>query len=215
MSKIATVLLIDDHVIVRKALVGMVNSFPGFTVIGDVNGYEELVVFLENNVPPPDILLLDIQMPVKNGFEVAEWMKLAYPTVKMLALSSEAENDTIAKVIKKGALGYVHKSAGPEEVLKGLETVLTGNLYLSQKDLNTFSQSLQSQSFFVTENLYLSPREKTYLKYLCSSLSLKEIATEMNLSVRTLEDIKDALTVKIKVSTRQEMVIFAVKNGYD
>ena len=215
MSNPIPVLLIDDHVIVRKALVGMVNSFPGFTVIGDVNGYEELVVFLENNVPPPDILLLDIQMPVKNGFEVAEWMKLAYPTVKMLALSSEAENDTIAKVIKKGALGYVHKSAGPEEVLKGLETVLTGNLYLSQKDLNTFSQSLQSQSFFVTENLYLSPREKTYLKYLCSSLSLKEIATEMNLSVRTLEDIKDALTVKIKVSTRQEMVIFAVKNGYD
>ena len=213
MSKPITVLLIDDHVIVRKALVGIVNSFPGFTVIGDVDGYNELVEFLEQHVPP-DILLLDIQMPIKNGFEVAEWMRIAYPTVKMLALSSEAENDTIAKIIRKGALGYVHKSAGPEEVLKGLQTVITGNMYLSQKDLNTFTQSLQSDNFYATENLYLTPREKEYLKHLCSRKTIKEIGVEMNLHVRTLEDIKDGIAAKINVHTRQEMVMFAVKNGY-
>ncbi|MFY8126860.1 MAG: response regulator [Chitinophagaceae bacterium] len=213
MSKPTTVLLIDDHVIVRKALASMVNSFPNFTVVGDVDGYHQLVEFLENNVPPPDILLLDIQMPIKNGFEVAEWMKLAYPSVKMLALSSEAENDTIAKIIRKGALGYVHKSAGPEEVLKGLQTVLTGNIYLSQKDLVTFTQSLQSDNFYATENLYLNPREKEYLKQLCTSKTIKEISVEMNIPVRTLEDVREALGAKLKVHTRQEMVMFAVKNG--
>lgn len=214
MSNPTTVLLIDDHVIVRKALAGMVNSFPGFTVVGDVDGYSQLVAFLETHAPPPDILLLDIQMPEKNGFEVAEWMRLAYPTVKMLALSSEAENDTIAKIIRKGALGYVHKSAGPEEVLKGLQTVITGSMYLNQKDLNTFTQSLQSDNFYATENIYLLPREREYLVHLCTAKTAKEISIEMNIHVRTLEDIRETLCAKLKVHTRQEMVMFAVKNGY-
>lgn len=207
-----SVLLIDDHEIVRKAIAGIVAMFPNFEVVGDVGGYESLETFLANG-EAPDLLLLDIVMPGKDGFEVAEWVKKNYPTVKILALSSEAQPETIVRIIRKGANGYIHKSCGPAELLNAMEVVLKGNTYLSQKDFNTFSEALQGNILVNDTAEDLNEREIQYLKHLCTSLTNKEIADKMFISIRTLEDIRDKVTEKIGVNTRQEMVFYAVKKG--
>lgn len=208
-----SVLLMDDHEIVRKAIAGIVQLFPNFEVWGDLGEFEVLENFLANG-KAPDLLLLDIVMPGKDGFEIAEWIRENYPSVKILALSSEAEPETIVKIIKKGANGYIHKSCGPAELLGAMEAVLKGNTYLSQNDFNSFSEVLQNKTLAAQVNAEsLTDREKEYLKYLCTALTNKEIAEKMFISPRSLEDVKAKLAEKIGVSSRQEMAIYAVKKG--
>lgn len=208
-----SVLLIDDHEVVRKALAGIVAMFPTFEVIGDVGGYQALESFLANG-QPPDLLLLDIVMPGKDGFEVAEWMHKNYPTVKILALSSESQPETIVKIIKKGANGYIHKSCGPAELLNAMETVLKGNTYLSQKDFNTFSEALQNNVLANDKDINFDEKEIEYIKLLCTSLTIKEISDKLFLSPRSLEDLKLKIGEKIGGNSRQEIALFAAKKGW-
>jgi DNA-binding NarL/FixJ family response regulator len=208
-----SVVLIDDHEVVRKALSGIVEMFPNFEVIGDVGGYQALESFLANG-KPPDLLLLDIVMPGKDGFEVAEWMHKHYPSVKILALSSESKPETIVKIIKKGANGYIHKSCGPAELLNAMETVLKGNTYLSQKDFNTFSEALQNNILANDKDINFDDKEIEYIKLLCTSLTIKEISDKLFLSPRSLEDIKLKIGEKIGGTTRQEIALFAAKKGW-
>lgn len=208
-----SVVLIDDHEIVRKALAGIVEMFPNFEVIGDVVGYEALERFLANG-EPPDLLLLDIVMPGKDGFEVAGWMKKNYPTVKLLALSSEADPDTIVRIIKAGANGYIHKSCGPAELLNAMEVVLKGNTYLSQKDFNIFSEAIQNNNYGNESFVVFDNKEIEFIKLLCTSLTIKEIAEKLFISPRSLEDIKDKIGEKIGKTTRQEIALYAAKKGW-
>lgn len=211
-TKRPTIGLIDDHRIVRRGIRSQVEAFDEFTVVFDVENFEELKKQLKDN-RTLDLLLMDIKMPDITGFELVIWMKENYPLIKVLALSSEEDGFSIAKVMRNGARGFVGKSAGENEVLLGIRTVLKGDTYLSQTDFNKFSDVIQSSTnYFTNQNVDLSELEKEFLNWCCTSLNYGEIATKMYISTRTANDYRDRLFKKIGVNSRQELAVYAVQN---
>lgn len=207
-----SIALIDDHEIVRKALRNLIEAFDEFNILYDVGSFIEL----ENKFKGrsiPDLLLMDIRMPDKSGFEVASWIKSKHPFVKTLALSSESDGFSIAKVMRCGAKGFVSKAASPSELLLAIHTVLNGDAYLSQKDFNEFSNTIQNSSdYFRTTNPDFTAKEKEFIKWACTALTYKEIGDKMFLAVRSVENYRDVVFAKLEIHTRQELAVFAVQN---
>jgi DNA-binding NarL/FixJ family response regulator len=208
-----SIALIDDHEIVRKAVKNLVAAFNEFTILYDVGTFKELEEKMTRERILPDVLLMDIRMPDKSGFEVAAWIKEKNPHVKVLALSSESDGFSIAKVMRCGAKGFVSKSASPTELLLAINTVLRGDSYLSQKDFNEFSDAIQnSVDYFRKQNVLFSDKELEFIKWACTPLTFKEIGEKMFIATRSVENYRDAVFGKLEISTRQELAIYSVQN---
>ncbi|MFY7965911.1 MAG: response regulator [Chitinophagaceae bacterium] len=208
-----SIALIDDHEVVRKAIRSLIGAFNEFTVLFDVGTFNELTAQLaERKIP--DILLMDIRMPDKTGFEVASWMKENKPQVKVLAFSSESDGFSIAKVMRSGAKGFVSKGANPTELLLAINTVLRGDAYLSQTDFNNFSEAIQNSNdyFKNTNTVEFNAKEKAFIKLACTSLSYKEIAEKLIVGTRSVEDYRMQVFQKLGIHTRQELAVYAVQN---
>ncbi|MCX6210173.1 MAG: response regulator transcription factor [Bacteroidetes bacterium] len=212
-SRKPSIALIDDHYIVRKGLRNLIEAFNEFNILFDVESFVDLELQLKNN-RHLDILLMDIKMPIKNGFEVALWMRDKYPLIKVLALSSEEDGFSIAKVIRNGAKGFVGKSTTPTELLLAIQTVLRGDIYLSQISLNMFNEVLQnSTGYFTTENIIFTDKEREFIRWSCTSLKYQEIADRMIISLKTLEGYRATLFSRIGIQTRQELAVYAAQNN--
>jgi DNA-binding NarL/FixJ family response regulator len=205
--------LIDDHIIVRKGLRSLVEAFNEFEVAFDVENFTELTAELKAN-KHIDLLLMDIKMPDKSGFEIALWMRDNYPLIKVLAVSSEEDGFSIAKVIRNGAKGFCGKSASPTELLLAIQTVLNGDVYLSQISLNMFNDVLQnSTGYFTNNNVQFDEKELTFIKFACTAFTYPEIAERMFVGMKSIEQCRSIVFAKIGIQTRQELAVYAVQNN--
>lgn len=205
--------LIDDQALIRKSIVGLLDAMDEYAIIFDVTTFVELQAKLTDS-RVIDILLMDIKMPDKSGFDIALWMKEKYPYISVLALSSETDGHSISKVIKNGAKGFVDKAAEPAELELAIATVMQGNSYLSQADLNKFSNAIQND-FDNFQNLKPSfvDKELEFIRLACTSLSYPEIAERMYLSSKSVGDYRIAVFNKLKIHSRQELAVYAAKNN--
>lgn len=211
-----TVVIADDHVLIAKALSSIISDFSGYEVLYEVEHGKALIeqFRLPRNIP--DILLLDISMPVMDGFETARWIKQHHPTVLVLALSMQDDEQTLIKMIKAGAHGYLLKNAHPGELEKALDHLVAKGFYYSDwatsKVLHSISDGGDSGGR--SSSVKLNERETKFLEYACTELTYKEIAEKMFCSPRTVEGYRDALFEKLNIKTRVGLVLFALKNGY-
>ncbi|WP_228457526.1 MULTISPECIES: response regulator transcription factor [Chryseobacterium] len=116
-----TIVIVDDHVLIAKALEGIIDNFPEFEVIYVAENGKDLIQKFENNSKIPDIILLDISMPIMDGFETVLWLKENHPNIKVMALSMQGDDKSVIKMIRNGAKGYLLKNTHPKE----LENALT------------------------------------------------------------------------------------------
>lgn len=203
--------IVDDHSLVRKAIVKLINTFEDFSVIYDVNSGNELKENITKNVLP-DVVLMDINMPDGNGYETTSFLHKNYPLVKVLALSMYTDEATIIKILKAGAKGYILKSSEPEILQIALNSIIKNDSYLPEAISGKIISGLQN--FAENENpIILSDREKTFLKLLCSEMSYKEIAEKMFVSHRTIDEYKANLCEKFAVHTRVGLVMVAIKKN--
>ncbi len=203
--------VVDDHSLVRKALVKFINAFQDFSVIYDVNSGNELKENITKNVLP-NVVLMDINMPNGNGYETASFLHKHYPLVKVLALSMHNDDFTIIKILKAGAKGYILKSSEPEILETALISIIKNDFYLPEAISGKIISGLQN--FSENENpIILTDREKTFLTFLCSEMSYKEIAAKMYLSHRTIDEYKANLCAKFSVHTRVGLVMVAIKKN--
>lgn len=207
--------LVDDHNLVRKALANLIDSNENFTVLYDANNGNDFFDYLENN-PAPDILLLDINLPGQDGFAIATKLRQTHPELKFIAVTVDANESAIIKMIKLGARGYIFKDADPELLFEALEEVHEKGYYYTDFVSKTMARSINNpnkwdRQFDAVEKL--SQREVVFLEHVCNDLSYKQIGEEMNVSVRTVDGYRDSLFQKINVRTRVGLVIFAIKNG--
>lgn len=209
------VALVDDHNLVRKALANLIASNKNFEVVFDANNGKDFLDYLLPN-PKPDLVLLDINMPGENGFAVAQKLKQMYPYIKFIAVTVDANESAIIKMIREGARGYIFKDAEPDELFEALEMVHTKGYYYNDVVSKTMAKSLNVHNKWDTEGIAIdkfSPREISFLEYICNDLSYKQIGELMNVSVRTVDGYRDSLFQKINVRTRIGLMIFALKNG--
>lgn len=206
MSK--TVIIVDDHNLFGQSLKGLINSFNDYQVLSVLNNGQELVNYLNGNKVKPDILLLDIRMPVMNGVETMEWLNENYPDQKVLALSMEHEEEIIIKMIKAGCRGYLLKDIEPDEFLFALTCVLESGYYLNEET----SSAMRCARENISSNP-LSQREMEFINLACSELTYKEVAMQMNLSPKTIDGYRENLFRKLDVKSRVGLVLYAVKNN--
>jgi DNA-binding NarL/FixJ family response regulator len=214
MTNNPTIALADDHVLLRKGLADLVSK-QGYTVLFQADNGEEFLDKLKTN-PEPDIVLLDINMPKKDGYETALWLKRNKPGIKVLALSMYDDEKAIILMLKNGARGYILKDAEPSDLKAAIESVLTRGFHYSEMVTGKLIHSINAMSEEDSEiksTLGLSEKEITFLKLAATELTYKEIAEQMHLSPRTIDGYRDELFEKLDLKSRVGLVLFAIKNG--
>jgi two-component system invasion response regulator UvrY len=205
--------LADDHVLMRNGLASLINSFDDYSVIVQGANGQELIDKIDPSCQP-DIVLIDINMPVKDGYETASWLKLNYPAIKILALSMYDNETTIIRMLKNGARGYILKDAEPLQLKAALDDIIHKGYYLSELVTGHLLNNIAGMEETTTRNaLLLNEKEIEFLRYACTEMAYKEIADKMFVSPRTIDGYRDALFDKLDIKTRVGLAIFAIKSG--
>ncbi|MBL7739579.1 MAG: response regulator transcription factor [Chitinophagaceae bacterium] len=217
MSKdITYIALVDDHTLLRNGLAALVNSFEGYAVLFEAGNGKEFIAQLKQ-YPAPDIVLLDITMPEMNGLETATWIKSNLPDTKILVLSVMDVDTVIISMLKRGAGGYLLKDSKPAVFKSALDNIRdTGffmNELVSNKMLTYVKEEMKDKLPQASLVSALTENELAFLRMICAEKTNKEIAHDMNLSIRTVDGYRDELIKKLKVHSRVGLVIFAIKNG--
>ena len=209
------VALVDDHELLRTGLAAIINSFEGYKVVIEANNGKQFIEKVKIKTPP-DIVLLDITMPVMDGYETSIWIKANLSQTKVLVLSM-LENDTaIIRMLKNGARGYLLKDSKPKVFKEALDSIRDSGYFINELVSNKLMHYINHEEIFDTDTLVLNTlteNEVSFLKWICTEKTYKQIAEEMCLSPRTIDTYRDNLFKKLDVKTRVGLAIFAIKNG--
>lgn len=206
--------IVDDHVLFRRSLKVLIELFPGYKVTHDASHGQDLIRQL-TPANLPDIVLMDINMPVMDGYATTTWLHNNHPAIKVLALSTMDAEAAIIKMIKSGACGYVLKDAEPAELRMAFEEVMSRGYFYNElvtrkvmRSVGLLAETKGNSGTFAS----LSERELELLKYICTELTYKEIADKMFLSARTVEGYRDNLCEKLNLKSRVGLAMYAIKN---
>ncbi len=210
------ILIADDHQIVRDGISVLLMRYPDeFEIIGEVENGEEVLKFVEKQ--HPDVVILDLSMPVLDGLETTKILSEKHPFINVLIFSSYAQDKNVVKAMKYGARGILPKNTIREELIQAIRTVAAGKEFISQyipyasimKSLREEAEKEEKQRQIRT---MLTNRELEILNLVVQGLSNKEIADKLFISVRTVEKHKSNILNKLGLKSVVELVKFAIKN---
>ena len=210
MTDIKYIAIADDHAMFRKTLAVLINLFPDYKVLFDAPNGKEFINQL-NPEQLPDIALLDINMPVMDGYATSAWLHKNYPALQILVLSTMEDETSIIKMIQCGAKGYVLKDADPAELKFSFDEILTHDYFYNEPGDNSFNAS-GIMDISTDTLVQFTHAEIAFLKYAGSELAYKDIAAKMNINMHTLEIMRNTLFTKLGVKTRVGLAIYAIKN---
>lgn len=206
------VLISDDHAIVREGLRALITSEPGMEVIGEaVDGVEAVQKARELR---PDVILLDLQMPRKNGIEAIEEIKAENPEAHILVLTSFAEDEKVFPAIKAGALGYLLKDSSPQELLEAIRDTHRGESSLHPAIARKLIRELNRPSDLPPAEEPLTEREVEVLRLVAQGLSNQAIAEQLFISERTVRTHVGNILDKLHLANRTQAALYAVREGY-
>ena len=214
-NKKTNVALVDDHALLRNGLTGLIRSFDDYNVLFEAGNGVEFLEKLKIS-PLPDIVLMDINMPGMDGYDTTLWLKQNHPEIKVLALSMYDNDQSIIRMLKCGAKGYILKDIEPAEFKTALHELVSKGFYYSEMvtgklihAVNNIDEPGQRIKSITT----LNEREIDILKLVCTEKTYKDIAEAMYLSPRTIDGYRDALFEKLHAKTRVGLVMYAIRNG--
>ena len=205
------IIIVDDHTLFRNGLKILLNSLGNYKVTGEAsNGREFLKLIEQQDIP--DIVLLDIDMPVMDGVEAARIAIQKHPDLKIITLSMYGEEDYYYKMVDAGVKGFLLKNSEMTEVRDALETVKDGGNYFSTELLQTLVNSLRTSKKYAEPNNGLSDREIEILILICQGLSNQEIADKLYISKRTVDKHRANIMEKSDCKNTAQLVMHAIKN---
>ncbi|MBL4662584.1 MAG: response regulator transcription factor [Flavobacteriaceae bacterium] len=204
-----TVVIVDDHILLAQAIQELVNGFEGFETLYLCKNGKELLDKLKyaNNVP--NIILMDINMPIINGIVATKTITETYPDINVLALSVEVDEDIILGMLRAGAKGYLMKDTEKEVLQEALEQVMLHGYYHT----NTIAKLLVGSLAKSPSGETLKERELEFIKHACTEMTYKEIAEVMFLSPKTIEGYRDSLYEKLNIKNRIGLILYAIRNN--
>lgn len=206
--------LAEDHELVRKGLVLLLKSFNNVVVMFEVENGKELLEKLQTDVP--DLLLLDIQMPVLSGIECCKIIREEYPYVKILMISHHADVATIRKAIESGAHGYFNKNTPITQLEHAIKSINEKDFYYTSQLADVVHQAIQCETKLFdrdADNIIISERETQVISLACKGYSSLEIACELNINVRTVETHRKRIMDKLGAKNFISVAIYALKHG--
>ncbi|HOZ84262.1 MAG TPA: response regulator transcription factor [Niabella sp.] len=201
--------LIDDHQLFLKSLSLLLESFNTYEVILEASNGKDLQEKIKGRSVLPEIMLIDVNMPIMNGAETATWLTQNYPQIQLVALSMNADDNAIISMFKAGCCGYLLKDTHPNELEKALNEIKLKGFYNADAGNLNFRKILMKAE--EKDDLNLTPKEQSVLQYACSELTYKQIAAEMNLSERTIDGYRETLFKKFNVQSRVGLCLEAIR----
>jgi DNA-binding NarL/FixJ family response regulator len=212
---IARVLLVEDHVVVRQGIKALFSDEPDLEIVGEADdGRAALQSVSELE---PDVVLMDISMPGLNGIEATRQIRQSYPEVKVVVLSMHSNEEYVFQVLRAGASGYVLKQSDSSEVLTAIRAALAGGSFLSPPISRTVIDDYvrRAEARGGDDDLeLLTSREREVLQLLAEGLSNREIAEQLNISIKTVETHRSNMMNKLGVSSKTDLVKYALRKGW-
>jgi DNA-binding NarL/FixJ family response regulator len=213
MAKKIKIIIAEDHALYRDGLKTMLSSHHDFEIIAEAVDGSELIKLFEFH--KPDIVLMDINMPVLNGIEATKFIATHFNDTKVVAITMNDEKSSIMDMMDAGANGYVLKSEDKEEIIKAINTVMNGDDYYSKNVENSIINLIHSKKS--TDNykksVYFNEKELQLINYLCEEFNSDEIAKTMFLSKKTIDGLRLKIKNELNVRNSIGIVKYAIKNG--
>ena len=205
------IIIADDHMMIREGLKQLLELDGTMKVIAEANDGEECLNLLNKKIHP-DILLLDINMPKKNGIEVLEYIKQNKIPVKVLILTVHNEVEYLLKAVDIGIDGYLLKDSSYDELKEAIDVVISGNTYIQPSLLPALNESMEDYALDKEKIECLTKRELDVLRLISEGCSNKKISDELTISERTVKNHISHIFRKINVEDRTQDSVFAIRN---
>lgn len=219
MAGITNIGIVDDHALLRKGVVELMNGYDKLHVSYEASNGQELIDMLDSNSGiKMDVVLLDIKMPVLNGIDTLKVLSKSYPHIKVIMLSMFDDTPYIIEAIKFGAKGFLLKNTDPEEIIDAIESVQRKDIFVNEHLTNSLLSNIRKKnikkSSSLNYNLTFTKVEDLVLEYICQGYTNMEIANEIFKSVRTVEGYRKKLLDKTNTKNTAALVAWAFRNGF-
>lgn len=211
---VVKVAIADDHKIFRKGVILSLRQYTNIKFVLEADNGEELIKGLAE--AEPDVILMDLKMPVKDGIETTKYVNKNFPSIRIIILTMYEDERFVGHLMDSGANGYLLKSTDPGEIKKAISDVMRTGFYLNNfvnKVLIRKNYSKQRFHPSLNSEIVVSEREKEVLTLVCMEYTAQEIAQKMEISARTVEAIKDRLMERFGVKNSVGLVFYAMKNS--
>jgi DNA-binding NarL/FixJ family response regulator len=188
----------------------LIEGFADFEVVRQMRNGKEFVEYISSESMPPDLILLDVKMPVMDGKSTMEWIANNHPSLNVLVLSMDDDEATIIYMLRKGAKGYILKDIDPIKFKEAIENVIHKGFYHTERVSSVLLGEINKP---IDRDAQLNKRELVFLDMVCSDKTYKEIASEMFLSPKTIDGYRATLFKKLNVKSRVGLALYAIKNG--
>lgn len=199
------IIIADDHKMIRKAWELMIAKLPSFKVAGEASNGAEVIQMLDS--VKADIVLLDVDMPVMNGFETVELIKEKFPLTKVVVLTMYKEAQYVRKLLKAGVEGYLTKNSSTEELVNALEVAKAGGRYLCSEVHGILLNKVTPK-----EAVKLTGREREIVQLIVGGMSSREISEKLFLSIKTIETHRGKIYKKLNVKNVAELIQYSNSN---
>ena len=208
------VFVADDHAMLRDGLKALVNAQPDMEVVGESDNGRTTKERAKELLP--DILLMDISMPELNGIQATQALRQECPTIKILVLTAYKDKGYLDQLLKLGACGYILKLSAAEELIGAIRVVAGGGIYLDPQMADRITNGYVRAQFLKGEvkQRQLTSREEEVLRLIAQGNSNKEISTQLDIAVKTVESHKANIMQKLELRNRTEIVRYAVRQGW-
>lgn len=209
------IVIADDHKLFRKGIMALLEDFDFIGAIEEASNGLELMELLERMDHLPDVILLDLRMPVMDGVEAQQKIRNLYPDIKVIILTMEDDEQYILHLISEGVNGYLLKNADPDEMEKAIQKVMEHGYYFSEDISTLVLRNLKKkEKTEVIFNPDFKEKELQVLELICKEYSNGEIAEALNISIRTAEGYRQKLIEKSGAKNIAGLVILALKNNW-
>ena len=208
------VAIADDHQIFRKGVILSMRQYTNIKFVQEADNGEELIKGISESAP--EIVLMDLRMPVKDGIETTKYLNKHFPDIRIIILTMYEDELFVGHLMESGANGYLLKSTEPSEIKKAISDVMRTGFYLNNfvnKILIKKNYAKQKFNPSLNNEVVISEREKEVLTLVCMEFTASEIAQKMDISPRTVEAIKDRLMERFGVKNSVGLVFYAMKNS--
>ncbi|MDB1123768.1 response regulator [Vibrio algarum] len=209
MEKPINIIIVDDHQVVLEGFMARLEIEPEIQVVATASNGLEAIDMVKQYLP--DVVLMDVSMPIMNGIDATKLIKEEFPEVKVLMLTMHDNREYIMNVMQAGAVGYMLKEISAEKMVQAIKTVNLGSTYFCESTTQTlFTEAIIPAA---KKTNPLSRREESVLKLVAQGSSSKKIASLLNISYRTVETHRQNIKHKLDVHSTAELAKYAVENG--
>lgn len=201
------VAVVDDHTLLSQAIAGLVSQFANVEVVNISKHGREFIEYLEvEGGERPDLVLMDVKMPIMGGIESTAYLTKKHPKLKIIALTIEADEQIIRNMVRAGARGYLLKDVKKDVLQFAINEVMRTGYYYTKN----VKKAIDNEG---NDEVKLKPREIEFIQHACTEITYKEVADRMCLSPKTIEGYCETVFQKLNVKNRTGLVIYAIKNG--